>query len=154
MDNALVVLVIEDNLGDFHLLEESFAEQSVPAKLFLVPNAVQAFSFLSRQGQFAGMPKPDLVLLDLNLPIIRGHKVLDIIRSTEEWARLPVIVLSSSTLKKDREECARFQVEAHLVKPSHYDGYLELAKEIAVCCKRIASMRERRRTASMAKSVP
>ncbi len=144
MDKTLVVLVIEDNLGDFHLLEESFAEQAVPAKLYLVENAVQAFSFLSRQGQYAGMPMPDLVLLDLNLPVIKGHKVLDILRSTEAWSRLPVVVLSSSTLKKDRDDCARFDIEAYLVKPAHYDGYLELARQIEACCKKLSSKRRSR----------
>src|SRR3954468_13571960 len=101
-EQPLHVLVIEDNLGDFHLLEESFEEQGIPAKLYLAANAVQAFSFLSRQGAYAASPAPDLILLDLTLPVIHGAKILDVIRSTKEWSHLPVVVLSSSTLKKDQ----------------------------------------------------
>ncbi len=148
MGRTLHVLVIEDNLGDFHLLEESFGEQALPAQLYLVENAVQAFSFLSKQGLYAGMPTPDLILLDLNLPVIQGHKVLDVIRTTDDWKNIPVAVLSSSTRKKDQEAVARYGIEAYLVKPGHYDGYLELARNLGATCERLAN-RERRRTATL-----
>jgi two-component system, chemotaxis family, response regulator Rcp1 len=149
MDHALEVLVVEDNLGDFHLLEQSFAEQAIPVRLHLVENAVRAFTFLSRQREFAHAPAPDLILLDLNLPVIQGQKVLDIVRTTAEWRHLPVMVLSSSGRKKDIDDCARLRVEEYLVKPSHYDGYLELAKRIGACCQRIALARRRRSTRSL-----
>ena len=149
MTDPLHVLVIEDNLGDFHLLEESFEEQGIPAKLYLASNAVQAFSFLSRQGVHASAPTPDLILLDLNLPVIHGAKILDVIRTTQEWAQLPVMVLSSSTLKKDRDQAAHHGIEAYLVKPSHYDGYLELARTIGDSCRRLSTRGRRRSTTSL-----
>jgi CheY-like chemotaxis protein len=149
MGDTLTVLVIEDNLGDFHLLEESFEEQGIPAKLHLASNAVQAFSFLGRQGGFAAVPVPDLILLDLNLPVIHGAKILDVIRTTKEWSHLPVVVLSSSTLKRDQEQAAMHGVEAYLVKPSHFDGYLELARTIGDTCRRLAQRSRRRSTQSL-----
>jgi CheY-like chemotaxis protein len=149
MGDKLHVLVIEDNLGDFHLLEESFDEQGIPASLYLAENAVQAFSFLSRQGGHAASPVPDLILLDLNLPVIHGAKILDVIRTTKEWSHLPVAVLSSSTLKKDQELAATQGIEAYLVKPAHYDGYLELARLIGDTCRRLAHKYRRRTTLSL-----
>jgi CheY-like chemotaxis protein len=154
MAAALNVLVIEDNLGDFHLLEESFEEQEIPARLFLASDAVQAFGFLGRQGTFAAAPVPDLILLDLNLPVIGGARILDIIRTTTGWSSLPVLVLTSSSLRRDHDEVTRHGIEGYLIKPTHYDGYLELARQIGDTCRRLSRLSRRRTEAPASASRP
>lgn len=149
MNDLLHVLVIEDNLGDFHLLEESFEEQRIPARLYHASDAVRAFAFLAQQAPFDRVPTPDLILLDLNLPSINGRQILEVIRGTREWAKLPVIVLSSSSLKSDQDEAARLGIEAYMVKPAHFDGYLELAARLGDTCRSMAARNRRRQTASL-----
>lgn len=121
------VLYVEDNEGDIHLVKSALAERRVQVDLHVVPNAVQAFSFMARQGAFAQAPPVDLVILDINLPIINGVKALSIIKTSPEWRNIPVIVLTSSERSDDRNLCVRMGVIGYHVKPKLWDEYLHLA---------------------------
>jgi CheY-like chemotaxis protein len=124
------VLYVEDNPDDVRLVRQACAELQVDVALHVVENAVQAFSFLARQGAFGGAPRADLVILDLNLPIINGIKTLNIIKSAPEWRGMPVIVLTSSQRPDERSLCMRMGVVGYHIKPKVWQEWLDLAGEL------------------------
>jgi CheY-like chemotaxis protein len=124
------VLYVEDNPLDAQLVRTAFAETGVRANLHVVENAVQAFAFLVKQSPFAHAPDVDLVVLDLNLPVINGVRALTIIKTSEDLKRTRVAVFTSSQRSEDRSICNRLGAVAYETKPSTYDGYLDLARRM------------------------
>jgi two-component system response regulator len=124
------LLVIDDNPRDIELLREAMAECAEEIQLHAVGDAVRAFSFLARQGEYAGSPRPSLIILDLAMPLIDGVKALGVIKGTIEWADIPVMILTTSMLASERERCVRLGAFEHQVKPTNFDGYLRLASRI------------------------
>ena len=121
-----LVLYVEDNAADARLASEALSEVGCRARIEVVENAVQAFEFLANRGRFIGRGVPDLILLDLQLPIISGHQALGVIRSHERWKRIPVQVITSSGQDSDRHISealgARFST-----KPRSWREYLTWA---------------------------
>src|SRR5262245_34594027 len=99
------VLMIEDNRGDFRLVEKALAMTGSGAHLHLAENGVQALAFLAQRGNFINKPRPDLILLDLNLPVIHGSRVLKIIKDDEVWRDIPVFILSTSEQSNEVDSC-------------------------------------------------
>ncbi|MBA2479332.1 MAG: response regulator [Planctomycetes bacterium] len=126
----LHVLYVEDNPDDVLLVRQACAERQVNAEIHVVENAVQAFSFMARQGEYAAKPKPSVVILDLNLPIINGVKTLNIIKSAPEWRGIPVVILTSSQRPEERNLCMRMGVVSYQIKPKVWDDWLELASAL------------------------
>jgi CheY-like chemotaxis protein len=93
---AMEILLVEDNPGDARLAAEAFKEGSVPTRLHVVQDGIEAMSFLRRQGEYGAVPRPHLVLLDLNLPRKDGREVLAEIKDDPALCRIPVIVLTTS----------------------------------------------------------
>jgi CheY-like chemotaxis protein len=124
------VLYVEDNPMDATLVRQAVAEAAVPATVHVVPNAVQAFSFLARQAPFAEAPSIDLVLLDLNLPIIDGVRALSLIKTSPDLKSKPVAVFTSSERAEELSRCIRLGVIACEKKPQTYEGYLALARKL------------------------
>lgn len=126
---ARLVLYIEDNAADASLVAEALVEVGCRARLEVVENAVQAFEFLANRGRFTDRGVPDLILLDLQLPIIGGHQALGVIRSHERWKRIPVHVITCSSLESDRHVSeslgARFAT-----KPRSWREYIAWAEGV------------------------
>lgn len=125
----MVLLWIEHDEADVGLFREGLAEVGIDVDLRVVPNAVQGFSFLSRRPPFAAVPRPDLVVVDLNLPLISGQRFLEELRLKPRWRSLPVVLLTSSAKPADRERAvasgARFYT-----KPMTWDGIVALCGEL------------------------
>jgi CheY-like chemotaxis protein len=125
------ILFVEDNPQDVQLLETAFEPYRGRLDFRSVPNVISALDFLAKRGRYTAMPTPDLILLDLNLPVASGHRLLGDIENDPAWKQIPVIVLSSSNRKEDIELAYRLGAMLYVVKPSHWDRYTDLASSFA-----------------------
>ena len=98
------ILLVEDNEGDIILTKEAFEECKVKIQISIAKNGQEALDFLFKRGQFSMSKKPDLILLDINIPIFNGHEVLKQIKSDSILKKIPVIMLTTSSSQKDIDE--------------------------------------------------
>ncbi|TYL38600.1 two-component system response regulator [Natronococcus pandeyae] len=115
--NDIDILLVEDNHGDIHLIERAFDTRELPGTVHVVQTGDDALDWLSRHEAFADAPRPDLVLLDLNLPGTSGHTVLEEIKSDPDLRRIPVIILTSSRAEDDLIDAYETHANACLIKP-------------------------------------
>ena len=120
------ILLVEDNAGDVRLTREALREAGEEVRLSSVGDGEQALTYLRRQEGFREAPRPDLVLLDLNLPRKNGLEVLDEMRADEALACIPVIVLTSSAARQDVEAAYSRGANAFVVKPQDLDAFMDL----------------------------
>ncbi len=125
------VLLVEDNPGDVHLFKQALEEAHCRAHVTSVPTVNEALSFLGKQGEYAGAPTPRLIVLDLNLPGVNGAVALNLIKATEDWRDIPVLVLSSSSRPSERDECRRMGAIDYWTKPAQWEDYLLMAENLA-----------------------
>ncbi|WP_290817986.1 response regulator [Halovivax sp.] len=111
------ILLVEDNPGDVRLTEEAFREARIENNLHVVTDGVEALQFLERRGEYGDVPRPDLVLLDLNLPRMNGDEVLEALKDDPELRTIPVIVLTSSAAEEDVVKSYKLHANAYLTKP-------------------------------------
>jgi len=132
LHNAKVIqiLLVEDNPGDVRLTREILKEAVVPNCIHAVKNGVEALAFLRRQGQYADAPRPDLILLDLNLPKKSGHEVLDEIKVDEKLKRIPVVVLTTSSADQDITKAYDAHANCYITKPIDLNQFLKAMKAI------------------------
>jgi len=123
------ILLVEDNLGDVRLTREALREADVAVELTAVPDGEQALAFLRAEGEHAGAARPDLILLDLNLPKKNGLEVLDEIKRDPELRSTPVIMLTTSS---SRDVAASYAagVNCYVVKPLDLDDFTRLVQAI------------------------
>lgn len=121
------VLLIEDNKGDQVIMQEAFAEAQVNCQLHIVKDGVEAMEFLNRQNQYKDAPRPNLILLDLNLPRKNGREVLAEVKGDPKLAHIPLLVLSNSHSPTDICECYSLKANAYLGKPSRFQDFVDLA---------------------------
>lgn len=124
MRQTPTVLHVEDNPHDHHLLALAFEELDPNVTIERAENAAACFATLDALGD----ELPALVVIDLNLPVVSGHRIVRHLRLDERWRRIPIAVLTSSRLPRDIEEARRLGADAYFVKPFHYDGFLDLAR--------------------------
>ena len=124
------ILLVEDNPGDIRLTEEALREGRVSNNLHKVENGVEAMAFLHRRGKYADAAHPDLVLLDLNLPLKDGREVLEEIKSDEQLKRIPVIVLTTSSAEVDILHTYDNHGNAYITKPIDLDQFVKAIKAI------------------------
>jgi CheY-like chemotaxis protein len=122
------ILLVEDNPGDVRLTEEAFKEGYINNELHVVWDGEEALDFLFRRGDYQDAPCPNIVLLDLNLPKIDGHEVLEEIRNDDDLNRLPVVVLTSSDAQEDVVESYELNSNAYLTKPVTPDDFVDLVE--------------------------
>src|SRR5450759_561350 len=99
--NSIDILIVEDNIGDARLIKEVFNENKVFNSLHFVNDGVEAMDFLFARGKYKGVPKPDLIILDLNLPKKDGREVLAEIKSDNELKHIPVVIMTISQAEED-----------------------------------------------------
>ncbi|HOE40538.1 MAG TPA: response regulator [Rhodoferax sp.] len=126
----LNVLLVEDEPADAHLVRLAFAEGQVPVDLHHVPDGVEAFAFLRREGAYANVPRPDLILLDLNMPRMDGRQFLKKIKLDAALRSLPVVVLTTSDAERDLLDSYQHFAAGFIVKPVDVDDFIKLASGI------------------------
>jgi CheY-like chemotaxis protein len=126
-----VMLYVEDEDAAVFLLETALKEMKIDVELYRVSNGEDALAFLNRSGAYRDAPRPELVLLDLNLPRKGGLEVLSEIQSNEALRGLSVVVFTSSSLATDRKKSLALGAQEYITKPSSFDGFLTAIK--AVC---------------------
>ena len=124
------VLLVEDNEADVRLTREALREAGDDVRLSTVGDGEQALAYLRRDGGFSEAPRPDLVLLDLNLPRKNGLEVLEELRADPSLAQIPVIVLTSSAAQSDVEAAYAGGANAFVVKPHELDAFMDLINAI------------------------
>lgn len=124
------VLLVEDDPGDVLLVRESFEDHDVGDALSVVSDGVEAMQFLRSQGQFAGAHRPDIVLLDLNLPRKNGSEVLAEIKGDPELATIPVVVLTTSEADEDVIRSYKLHANAYITKPVDFERFRQIIQQI------------------------
>jgi CheY-like chemotaxis protein len=128
--DLISVLLVEDDPGDVLLIREAFAEDKVGNALSVVSDGVQAMEFLRGEGAYAGGERPDLVLLDLNLPRKSGAEVLAEVKGDPALATIPVIVLTTSEAEEDVLHSYEMHANAYIAKPVDFERFKEIVHKI------------------------
>ncbi|HEX5308454.1 MAG TPA: response regulator [Solirubrobacteraceae bacterium] len=124
------VLLVEDDPGDVLLIREAFSEQKVGNVLSVVSDGVEAMEYVRGEGTFTGRERPDLVLLDLNLPRKSGAEVLAEIKADPALSTIPVIVLTTSEAEEDVLRSYKAHANAYITKPVDFDRFREIVHKI------------------------
>jgi CheY-like chemotaxis protein len=124
------VLLVEDDPGDVAITREAFEENKVHNRLHVVSDGVAAMAFLRREGEYADVPTPDLVLLDLNLPKMDGREVLAAIKADEVLRTIPVVVLTTSDRAEDVSTSYSLHANAYVTKPVDFERFIEVVRQI------------------------
>ena len=124
------ILLVEDSPGDIRLTIEALKDGKIHNRLSVVNDGVEALAFLRRQGQHAKAPRPDLILLDLNLPKKDGREVLMEIKQEKDLKRIPVVILTTSTAEKDIIKTYDLHANCYINKPVDFDQFTNVVKSI------------------------
>ena len=124
------VLLVEDDPGDVLMTKEAFDDYKVKNQLHIVSDGVEAMAFLRREGEHASAPRPDLVLLDLNLPRMDGREVLQAVKSDPELASIPVVVLTTSEAEEDVLRSYSLHANAYVTKPVDFERFIAVVRQI------------------------
>ncbi len=124
------ILLIEDNEGDVRLIREAFKGSRIDNKFFVVYNGENAMDYLYSREEFAGSPKPDLILLDLNLPKKTGFEILEDIKSNPELKKIPVVVLTTSSSKEHIQKSYGLYANCFVTKPADFNEFVDVIKTI------------------------
>ena len=124
------ILLVEDNPGDATLAREAFRDCKVRNQLYIVDDGVKALDFLAQRGDYEGMPLPDLILLDLNLPGKHGREVLQCIKNSKQLKSIPVVILTGSDADEDVIKSYALHANCFITKPMDLDQYLQVVKSI------------------------
>ncbi|MFD3336003.1 response regulator [Streptomyces sp. NPDC058700] len=124
------VLLVEDDPGDELMTREAFEDNKIGNTLHVAHDGQEALDFLYRKGQHTSAPRPDLILLDLNLPKYDGRQVLERIKSDPELAHIPVVVLTTSSAEEDILRSYRLHANAYVTKPVDLDQFVSAIRQI------------------------
>jgi chemotaxis family two-component system response regulator Rcp1 len=125
------VLLVEDNPGDVRLTVEALKESKMRHNnMSVVGDGVEALAFLRREGEYADAPRPDLILLDLNLPKKSGHEVLAEIKTDEQLRHIPVVVLTASEAEQDITRAYDLHADCYITKSFDLDQFVMVVKSI------------------------
>jgi two-component system, chemotaxis family, response regulator Rcp1 len=124
------ILLVEDSLGDVRLMEEALQESQEPTHLSVVRDGEEALAFLRQQGDYASAVRPDLILLDLNLPKKDGFEVLAEIRQDAQLKDIPIVVLTSSANPIDVRRAYDLYANCCITKPLHLEQFFKLVKAL------------------------
>lgn len=122
------ILLVEDNPGDVRLTQEAFKEGRIENNVHVAKDGVEALAFLHQEGEYADAPRPDLVLLDLNLPRKNGDEVLRELKTDDELKTMPVVVLTSSKAEEDIVKSYRHHANAYLTKPIDPEAFIDTVR--------------------------
>ena len=124
------ILLVEDNVRDARLAEETLRESRINNRLYHVEDGVEAMQFLHRQGEYVDAPHPDLILLDLNLPRKDGREVLAEIKEDPRLRLIPVVVMTSSEAERDLVRSYGLHANAYIIKPMDLNGFADVVQGV------------------------
>ena len=124
------VLLVEDDPGDVLMTKEAFEDYKLKNQLHVVNDGAEAMAFLRQQGEHVAAPRPDLVLLDLNLPRMDGREVLQAIKSDPGLASIPVVVLTTSEAEEDVLRSYSLHANAYVTKPVDFERFIQVVRQI------------------------
>ncbi len=124
------ILLVEDSPGDVRLTQEVLRDARIAHDLHVVGVGEEAMAFLREEGEYAGKPRPDLVLLDLNLPRRDGREVLEEIKKDAELCRIPVVVLTTSAADEDILRSYQLHANAYVTKPVDFERFIAVVRQI------------------------
>jgi CheY-like chemotaxis protein len=128
--NAIDVLLVDDDPGDTLMIREAFEHNKVRNALECVADGVQAMQYLRREGEYRDAARPDLILLDLNLPRKDGREVLAEIKGDPALATIPVVVLTTSHAEEDVLKSYQLHANAYVTKPVDFERFIEVVRQI------------------------
>ncbi len=124
------ILLVDDNAGDIRLAQEALKESKIRNTVYVAKDGVQAMDFLHRRGAHAGAPRPDLVLLDLNLPRKDGREVLAEIKADPDLKRIPVVILTISKSEEDILRTYNLHANCYITKPIDLHQFMRVVRSI------------------------
>jgi CheY-like chemotaxis protein len=129
-ERQVEILLVEDDPGDVLMTREAFEDYKLRNQLHVVNDGAEAMAFLRQEGDHADKPRPDLVLLDLNLPRMDGREVLEAIKSDSNLASIPVVVLTTSEAEDDVLRSYSLHANAYVTKPVDFERFIEVVRQI------------------------
>ena len=130
MTDPIEILLVEDNPGDVELTREALHEGKIHMHLSVVSDGVEALAFLRREGKYGGAPRPDLILLDLNLPKKDGRAVLGDVKQDPALRHIPVVILTSSQAEQDIVRAYDLHANCYVTKPVDLDQFVKIVRSI------------------------
>ena len=130
INKPIEILLVEDNPGDVRLTREALKENKVHNNLYVVEDGVAALAFLHREAPYLDAVRPDLILLDLNLPKVDGREVLAEIKADNDLKRIPVVILTTSEAERDILETYNLHANCYITKPVDLDQFITVVKAI------------------------
>lgn len=124
------ILLVEDNPADVRLMQEGLKDAKLYNSINVVYDGVEALAFLRKEGDYANSPRPDLILLDLNLPRKDGREVLQEIKSDKQLRQIPVVVLTCSEAEEDIIKAYNSHANCYVTKPADFDQFVKVVKSI------------------------
>ncbi len=128
--HPIEILLVEDNPGDARLAKEALKESKLKNNLYIADDGVEAMDFLYKKGKYKDMPRPDLVILDLNLPKKDGREVLADIKNDDDLKRIPVVILTISKAEEDILKSYNLHANCFISKPIDLDQFIKVVKSI------------------------
>ena len=125
------ILLVEDNEDDVFLTREAFDAASLRVHLHHVDNGEKCLQFLRKQGPYADAPTPDLILLDMHMPVMDGHQVLSAMVADDQLKHLPVVVLTTSYEADDIQKMYKLRCNSYITKPVDFDNFVEAIGKLA-----------------------
>jgi CheY-like chemotaxis protein len=130
ISKPIEILLVEDNKGDVGLIEEVFEEAKIKNKLHVAEDGEEAMLYLRGKGKFLGSSRPDIIILDLNLPNKDGREVLREVKEDSSLKNIPVVILTTSGAKKDILKAYDLHANAYIIKPLDFDQFIKVAESI------------------------
>lgn len=124
------ILLVEDNLGDILLTKEALEERKLVNKVSVVRNGKEALDFLFQEDQYKNTEAPDLILLDINIPLLSGHEVLEKMKSDDRTKEIPVIILTTSSAERDIKLSYKNHANCFITKPVDIEDFMKAIHNI------------------------
>ena len=129
-DRPVIILMVEDNPTDVLIAKEGFCGAKMRNTLHVADDGIEAMKFLRQRGKYAGAPRPDLILLDLNMPRKNGQEVLAEIKADDNLRNIPVVVLTTSMAEKDITKSYGLHANCYITKPVDFDQFVNVVQTI------------------------
>ena len=127
---AVEILLIEDNPGDVRLTIEALKESKIMNNMHVVDDGIEALSFLKKEGIYKDKPRPDLIILDLNLPKKDGREVLGEIKSDDYLKQIPIVILTTSEAEEDIIKSYELHANCYITKPVNMEQFIKVVKSV------------------------